>query len=455
MNSVKIKCITVLAAVFLPLFIVTAAEAADDDKLLILDNGLKVYLRGGSNLPLVHMVLAVNAGSKDETRETNGLLHLLEHLMLLGSTEFREAKQLVEYIRSRGVYLNAHTSHDMLFMEVTAPSHQAAGALQLLKEKIFYLKWSLEELNKEKKVILEELSQARDDPGQLGLNLALQALFEGHPYGNSTGGRGEVIKKATLEQLKGFHRTYVFPANCSLAVMGDIEPETLAAEVKRLYEPLTNPNPAPAPASPVPAVPPLAKTVEIQRELDINRAYLYIGFPAPGLNHPDKLPLDVLSQIIGKGVNPLLYSALAERRLVENVGVNYIRMKHAGAFVVRLEMEPKRLRTARARALRFLNGTRRIRYSKADYSEKNNPYIRDHLELAKTWMEMSYQQYRERGLNLTRGYAGHLLTHEESSGKSRSERLDEMTSGDLKKIAHRYLGVKKYVTVAIVPQKKK
>ncbi len=120
-----------------------------------------------------------------------------------------------------------------------------------------------------------------------------------------------------------------------------------------------------------------------------------------------------------------------------------------------LEMEPKRLKTARARALRFLNGTRRIRYSKEDYSQKNDPYIRDHLELAKTWMEVSYQQYRERGLNLTRGYAGHLLTHRESTGKSREERLKEMTSGDLRKIAHRYLGAKKYVTAAIVPQKKK
>ena len=111
-----------------------------------LDNGLKVYLYKKSPLPLLHVVFSVNIGSKDESDETDGLIHLLEHCILFRGSEFRSGEKIGQDIRSHGAYFNAHTGLDIALFEISLPSEYEDFALQLHKEILFNLKISQEEL---------------------------------------------------------------------------------------------------------------------------------------------------------------------------------------------------------------------------------------------------------------------------------------------------------------------
>jgi len=158
------------------------AQEPEQSKQFMLDNGLRVFLLEKKNLPLLNLAFAFNLGSKDESEETSGLVHILEHYTLFRGTELRTADEVIKEIRKHGAYFNAHTDRDLIIFEMSLPSEYAVFALENQREILFQQKFAQEELDKEKKVILEELSQIEDDPIKYGTSLAYQNLFHDHPY---------------------------------------------------------------------------------------------------------------------------------------------------------------------------------------------------------------------------------------------------------------------------------
>ncbi|MCP5102067.1 MAG: insulinase family protein [bacterium] len=435
---------------------------SDTGKYFVLENGLQIFLQQRDKIPLVHMVFGINVGSKDESKESNGLVHLLEHLVLLGGSQSFTAGRLVEQIKENGLHFNAHTSHDQMTFEITAPAENAPFAFEFLLEKLFNLDLAPEELEKEKKVILEELSQVEDDPYGLGVMLSLRGLFEGHPYAHPVGGEKAVIEAAEVEALKNFYKKYFIPSNCVLSVVGDFKIETVEKIISGTFGKIKRPNTPDKPPADFKMVSPLKKNVEVKWELDITQAHLFVAFIGPAVDQESKLAMDVLIRILGRGISPLLVNALrGRRRLVENVEIRFFPLKYGGAVLVHLVLEPKNIKYARTQLLRFLKTTRTLRYSKKDYLNRSERNIMDYLETAKAWMALTSQEYHERGISLAQSYARYMLIHgadgtdsAEKNQKSYKERLKAIETADLRKAASDYLSGKKYVTVEIVPAKK-
>lgn len=423
------------------------------NKYFVLSNGLKVYLEEKTGIPLVHMGFGINVGSKDEEEQSGGLVHLLEHLILLGSSNLNSRDELVEKIRQKGLYFNGHTTHDLMTFAVSAPAEHADTALELLREKVFDLKPDPEEVEKEKKVILEELSQEEDDPVKLSIRLSLQALFSGHPYEKPVGGRKTTVENTGVERLKGFYNNYFSPSNCSIAVVGDFRIENMEKKVKEMFE---HPEVSEVVRKDFKETVPPGKNVEIERELDITQAHLILGFTAPGTNHPDKLAVDVLTQILGEGVNPLLFAPLGgQRRLAESIKISYIPLTYGGAVLIHLVTDPRKINSAKTEVLRFLRELRSFKFSREDHQYRNDPWITDYLETAKTWMRFDYEQFREQGSNMALSYARYMLVHHsgEEDQKTYKELLREVRSSHLQKVAAEYFSGKRFVTVTIIPKK--
>lgn len=425
------------------------------NKYFVLENGLKVFLEEKTNIPLLHIGFGINVGSKNETDESSGLVHLLEHLILLGSSNTYSRGQLVEKVRQNGLFFNAHTSHDLMTFAMSVPSANTDAAFDILQEKVFNLKLTAEELEKEKKVILEELSQEEDDPIKLSIRLSLQALFNGHAYAGPVGGEKSIIEDARAEILDGFYKKYFIPSNCSLAVVGDFEVESMEKKITEIFGKLKS---APSVRQVFKHVLPIKKNVEIKRELDITQAHLVIGFIAPGTNHPDKLAMDVLNQVLGEGVNPLLFRPLGgRRRLAESVKIRYITLTYGGAFLIHLVLDARKINSAKTQLLTFLKGLRSFKFSKADHMHRTDPWITDYLVTGKTWMQLAYEQFREQGLNMALSYARYMLTHntDEENQRTYKDRLESVKSSDLQNAAYDYLSGRRYVKVVIVPKKNK
>ncbi|MGD2085972.1 MAG: pitrilysin family protein [Candidatus Aminicenantes bacterium] len=441
----------------------TVWAEAPPSKYYILNNGLSVYIQKRDYIPLVNIVFAVNVGSKDEDQNTNGIVHLLEHLILLGPTQFHTVDEINREMRGHGAKFNAHTSHDLMTFELSLPAQYWQFGLKMIKEKLFHLKLVRELVDKEKEIIAEEISQHHEDPYTLGTFLAIEHLFEGHPYRQPIYGVLPVIEKATIEGIETFYKKYFVPGNSSLAVVGDVDPVPVENKIRQIFQQLGERETSTAPLKTdfKPAVP-LKKTVKVQRYLDIKEAHVIFAFEAPPLAHPDQLSLDILKLILGRGLHPLLSRALTKmgKPLAYKIHARYIMMEYGGAFLIYTTLEPKKVNQVRIELIKFLKNLWKFNYSKEDYPLGQDTEVTDYLEAAKSQIKFSHQRFLERGLNAALSYARNILFYQihkdEIDGKQAPymKRVDKTTSSDLRNTASRYLSGEKYVMVTILPDNK-
>jgi predicted Zn-dependent peptidase len=434
---------------------VAAADRSADEtsRHFTLDSGLKVFLLEKRNFPLVNVVAAVDLGTKDETAATSGLVHVLEHYILFRGTELRSGSEVSRDVRRHGGHFNAHTGQDLALFELTVPAEHAEFALANQKEILFHLKLTQEELDREKEVVLEEFSQMEDDPFLQATSIAYKNLFRNHPYGNPPHGDKDIIRGLTAETLDGFYRKYFVPANCSLAVVGDFSLKDMEERVRRIFGQINGA----LPEKPVfePARPP-EKPIRVEVVLDIKKAYLVVASLAPDYNSPDQYTFDVLTEILGRGVNPLLLRALwSRRKLVETVSVSYHAHRYGGAILAYLTLDPKDIGAAEREAINFLRRVRQENFSPQDVFGEEQQYAFDFLGGAKSQIKYGAQQSQERGLLLATSLARYMLLSHEQGGKDYLQSIDQVKSSDLRKAAAKYFGRGDFVVVAVSPKEKK
>lgn len=429
------------------------AQEKAQSRYFELENGLKVFLYKRDRLPMVNLVFAVNIGSKDESEETSGLVHILEHYILFRGTETRSGSQIAQDIRRHGAYFNAHTGHDIATFEMCLPSEYADFALENQKEILFNLKPSQEELDKEKKVILEEINQIEDDPLRYATSLVYQNIFNAHPYEKPVYGKREIIEAATVEQLENFYRYYFVPSNCALAIVGDFGMEEMEKKVKDVYSPLESKEFTPTKFE---TIQKLKKTIEVEKEMDVNQAYLVIGMIGPDYNSPDQYAIDILTEILGRGINPMLnYPLRGRRKLVYSISMNYNSLRYGGAVLIYITLNKKFTSPAKHETIQFLKATRRQNYSKTDYRGEDRFYAYDFLESSKNRIKFAFHRSQERGLSVAASLAQYMLLNEDKERGRYADHIEEINSSDLRRAAAKYLCQGKYVIISIVPKKEK
>ncbi len=428
-------------------------EAQDTSRSLTLSNGLKVFLLEKRTVPLVNIVAASNLGSKDETMETSGLVHLLEHYILFRGTEFRSGGEIGRQVRRHGGYFNAHTTQDLAFFEISVPSEHADFALRNQKEILFDLKLTQEDLDKEKEVIFEELSQLEDDPVRYATALVYQSLFQGHPYGHPVHGRKEVISGLTAEDVQGFYERYFVPSNCAVAIVGDFDAVDMEEKVKAVFGDVAGPDIKEVRYDTLQVS--KRGTVELEVGLDVSRAYLVIGTLAPDYNHPDQYAMDVLTEVLGRGLNPMLgYVLRGRRRLAETVFMDYQAHKYGGLALIYLTLEPRNLQAARRETINFLKRAYAENFSPDDLLGEASLEAYDFLSGAKNQIRYNAFQSQEKGLAVATSLVRHMMLSDGTNPGSYLKHIDEITSADLRKTAAKYFSQGEYVVVSIVPRKK-
>jgi predicted Zn-dependent peptidase len=419
----------------------------------VLANGLQAFLLEKRDAPLVNVVAAVNLGSKDETAETSGLVHVLEHCILFRGTELRSGSEISRQVRRHGGYFNAHTTQDLAFFEISVPSEHADFALRNQKDILFDLSLTQENLDKEKEVIFEELSQLEDDPTKYATALIYQNLFKGHPYGNPLHGNKEVIRALTVDDIKAFYKHYFVPSNCALAVVGNFDAAEMEEKVRAIFGDVSGP--ALDPVKFELPQPHEKGTIELEVELDVNRAYLVIGALAPDYNHPDQYAMDILTQIFGRGLNPMLGSVLrGRRRLAETVFMDYHAHKYGGLTLVYMTLDPGNLKAAKRETINFLKRAYTENFSPDDLLGEARMYAYDFLDSAKNQIRYNAFQSQEKGIAVATSLARHMMLSEAGNAGSYLKQIEDITSSDLRKAAARYFSHGEYIVVSVVPRKK-
>jgi zinc protease len=436
------------------------APAQPRSKAFSLANGLRVVLFEKRGLPLVHISAAVDVGVKDEPAGANGLVHILEHCILFRGTERRSGAEVGRDVRRNGAYFNAYTGLDLTLFEISLPADRADFGLANQKEILFDFDVAADELAKEKEVILEEIRMIADDPWRRASSIVSRALFPGHPYGRPVYGTEADIAAATPERIKEFHAAYFVPGNCALAVVGDLSIEDMEGKVRAVFGTVRDRNlerggPYVRPAGPGKAGL-LGKSVEIREEMDVKEAYLAIGFVGPDYGHPDRYAVDLLVEILGRGINPMLNSALRTRRdLVQTVSMNYVPLMYGGIVMAVFTLDPRDVRMARSEALGFLKRARELNFSASDHFGEERTFAYDFLKAARNQVRFGTRRGAENGLMLASALARHvILGGDGGNGKDFMKEIERVSSSDLREAAAEYFSKGDSVVVAIVPGKR-
>jgi predicted Zn-dependent peptidase len=303
-----------------------------------LKNGLTV-LHEPRKSDSVTFEVSVGTGSNNETQSIAGISHFLEHMMFEG-TKTRSAKQISETIENVGGELNAATSNERTFFYMKVPKAKASLALEILSDMMLNPAFKESSLEKERKVVLEEIKMVDDQPMLYQWVLFVKSLFKKHPTRNPVYGRKDSVKSITRDQMVDYHNGWYVPANMTLSVVGDIK--DIRKKVEKRFGKLKR--------SPTPKLrsikEPRDKKATIKKEKrKINQAYMLLGFKTVQRKHEDSFVLDVISAIFSKGLSGRINDEIRVKRgLAYSVGTHHESKKDFGFIVFYLNCANRNLK---------------------------------------------------------------------------------------------------------------
>ena len=197
-----------------------------------LANGLQVLVIPDHRAPVVNHMVWYKVGGADEPRGSSGIAHFLEHLMFKG-TDAIPPGQFSKIVAKNGGEDNAFTNHDVTAYFQRVAKDRLPMVMAMEADRMANLRLSEEDVAMERKVILEERrSRVDNDPSSILQEQMMAALYENHPYGIPIIGWEHEVSALDREDALGFYKRFYAPNNALLIVAGDVEPK----EVKRLAE---------------------------------------------------------------------------------------------------------------------------------------------------------------------------------------------------------------------------
>ena len=307
-----------------------------------LPNGLTVLLFPRKSTNTTQLSVAVKYGSNQELEENAGVAHFLEHMVAGGSTK---RIQLSRSIENSGGILDLYTDHEHMMSTMDFLPEKTAEASSILPQLLFTGDFEEEKFNQERKIILNELAEALDDPAERIENLLLKSLFKDHPVKRPVGGYPKTVKQLTLDQLIKTHRANYVPENMILILTGNFSEKSVQEVLEKFqYQHSSDKyskNSYPSEAA-------KTKPLTVKRKAGIVQTYLSIGARTVCSNDKDAAVLDLLSAVLSGGTSSRLFVELREKHaLTYDVSSEHNKGSDFGYFNVNCAVKDKNLTTAR------------------------------------------------------------------------------------------------------------
>jgi predicted Zn-dependent peptidase len=275
-----------------------------------LSNGLRVLTAPMPQAQSVTCFLMLAAGSRYETRETNGIAHFAEHMFFKGTEKRPTARDIAGEVDAIGGEFNAFTSKEYTGYYVRCAAESRDIALDVLTDMIRHSKFDSEEIEREKGVIIEEMNMYFDTPRDLVDNVYEEVLYGDQPLGWMVLGTKEAVQNAKRETFLDYLGRWYTPPRIVLGVGGRIG-DGLLPQVEKLFGDLEgNGAGGPPPVDPIAAD---QTRVKVHHK-ESDQAHLCLGVPSYPLRHPDRYVLHVLATVLGGGMSSRLFTEVRERR---------------------------------------------------------------------------------------------------------------------------------------------
>jgi predicted Zn-dependent peptidase len=274
-------------------------------------NGLPINLIELPGTRALTILVAFDAGARNERPEENGMAHFLEHLVFKGGEKYPTYRDVNETAERLGGILNAYTSHDLVAFHMTVRAESAAAAIDLLSDFVGRPRLDAEELDRERGVVIQEINRAYDQPSMVAEHLIDRAAFGEHPLGRPVLGPEENLRSFTREGIIAFReRRWAGGRGGAFLAgnLGHLPPEAELHELFGRFPAL----PEPGPYVPAPAFEPV-KLVE-QRET--NQSHLRMIYrPEVSVSElRERAALSIYSTLLGGSMGSRLFDEIREKR---------------------------------------------------------------------------------------------------------------------------------------------
>jgi len=289
----------------------------------------------------VHLGVFANGGVSDEDAEYAGLTSLLARTAIKG-TGRRTAAQIAEDAELLGGSIGASVGAETFGWSLSVPTGYVLEALDLLADVVQHATIPEEALETERAVAIADLEQLRDDMFRYPMRLLTETAFAGHPYGVPASGWETTLPRIDAARVRAWHRAHVMTAPTVIGVVGDIDPDQMAAAVAGYFNELQLTEAAPLPAPCWPESP--ANATESRRKA---QTALALGFPAPSRTDPDRFASQLIAGV-ASGLGGRFFDELRDRQsLAYTVSAFASERRLAGMFISYIATSPEKEEVAR------------------------------------------------------------------------------------------------------------
>lgn len=304
-----------------------------------LSNGITVVLEPMDYLKTVAFGVWVKVGSRNETKENNGIAHVIEHMLFKG-TKNRTSRQIADDMAKIGGNVNAYTTKECTSYYTTTLAEHLPAAIEIISDMINNSTFEEEALEKEKGVIIEEIDMYDDSPEDLVHEMLQQVIWKDHPLGYIISGTKENVLGMTREQIQKFMAEHYVAENMIISVAGKFDSTDVMELLEKAFACI------PHECKKTQLVPPVFHHCIYSKEKDVEQVHLNIAFDSIEYDNEDKYVLSILNSILGGGINSRLFMEIREE-----MGLTYSIYSYgsshyqAGLFHIYAAMNPSQTET--------------------------------------------------------------------------------------------------------------
>lgn len=409
----------------------------DSVKKSVLPNGLTVLTAVDAKAPVACIFTWVKAGYFDETDAEVGIAHFIEHLYFKG-TRTRAVGEIARQTKALGGYLNASTIYDYTSYYAMVPAPYVSEAIAIQADALMNPLFDAEEMEREKKVIVQEMKRKLDTPHAYAREKLLELSYEAHRMRRWRIGHPENIQSYTRDEVLDFYHRHYRSENIIVCAVGDIDQEKVHAELSQLYDQVLsgaqekNWGPSEAPQT----------QARMYRLLgDVSQSYLKMGFHGPAIDSPDYAPMLALSILMGKGRSSRFYRRIKEQEeKVFGVGTSQFGFGNIGYFLIEAELDASHL----SRMYEQI-------WEQIILMLSDDPPSTEEMEKVRTIMEANFFKEKEEVMS----YAYALAYFESLGGYEKAmefiQRVRNVQIADVIRVARTYLRFDKMNALEYVP----
>jgi len=288
-----------------------------------LKNGSQVIFAPNNATEATTILVMFGVGSRYETKSQNGLSHYLEHLFFKGTKNRTSTFAIAKELDSLGSSYNAFTGEEYTGYYIESEKQNLPKTIEVIADLLQNPLFNKQELEQEKKVIIEEINMYEDFPQRYVQELAKLNMFGDTPLGRDIAGTKDIVRSLDKNSVIQYKKTHYHAGNMHLVIAGNFQEKSITTLVNKYFS----------------KVPKLSKLQFEKAKINYNKpklklkykntdqGHLVLGFPGLAYNDPDKISLDLLSTILGGGMSSRLFIQVRERRglgyYVRNESANF------------------------------------------------------------------------------------------------------------------------------------